>query len=95
MEIPGFAVSADIDLLKKEIDNYRQSLGVTDEIIEKMCKEEDNTALEAAWNLIFNENGMHSVLCQTATELDAVDLMLFARKVPLLGGGISFPATCG
>jgi hypothetical protein len=94
MEIPGFAVSADIDLLRQEIDNYRKSLGITDDIITKLCEDEENPALEAAWELIFYDNGIHSILRQTAMELDPEDLIDFAKKVPILGGGISFPATC-
>jgi len=94
MEIPGFAISADIELLRQEIDNYRKSLGITDSIIANLCDDEENPALEAAWELIFYDSGIHSILRQTAMELDPEDLMNFAKKVPLLGGGISFPATC-
>ena len=94
MEIPGFAISADIELLRKEIDNYRKSLGITDEIITKLCDDEENPALEAAWELIFYDDGIHSILRQTAMELDPEDLINFAKKIPILGGGISFPATC-
>jgi hypothetical protein len=94
MEIPGFAISADIELLRQEIDNYRKSLGITDEIITQLCDDEENPALEAAWELIFYDSGIHSILRQTAMELDPADLMNFAKKIPLLGGGISFPATC-
>jgi len=94
MEIPGFAISADIELLRQEIDNYRKSLGITDEIITKLCDDEENPALEAAWELIFYDDGIHSILRQTAMELDPEDLINFAKKIPILGGGISFPATC-
>lgn len=94
MEIPGFAISADIELLRQEIDNYRKSLGISDSIIANLCDDEENPALEAAWELIFYDSGIHSILRQTAMELDPEDLSNFAKKVPLLGGGISFPATC-
>jgi len=69
-------------------------VGITDEIITKLCDDEENPALEAAWELIFYDDGIHSILRQTAMELDPEDLINFAKKIPILGGGISFPATC-
>ena len=62
MEIPGYAISADITLLKHEISNYRSSFGLSDEIIREVCDMEQNPALAAAWELIFYHDGMHSIL---------------------------------
>jgi len=94
MEIPGFAIAADVELLRKECHHYRASLGITDDILSRLSREEDNPALEAAWDLIFYDDGIHSILRQASMEIDPEDLVKFAKKIPLLGGGISFPATC-
>ena len=94
MEIPGFAISADTSVLKKEIENYRLSLGLTDNIIYEVCKLDENPALAAAWELIFYNTGMHSILRQSAMELNHEELPAFAEKIPVLGAGVSFPATC-
>ena len=74
--------------------NKRLSLGISDNILTRLSREEDNPALEAAWDLIFYDDGIHSILRQASMEIDPEDLAKFAKKIPLLGGGISFPATC-
>lgn len=94
MDIPGFALSADVELLRRECHNYKHSFGITDGIMHKLCVDESNPALEAAWDLIFYDSGIHSILRQASIEIDPTDLLKFEKKVPLLGGGISFPATC-
>lgn len=94
MEIPGFAIAADVELLRAECHHYRKSLGISDDILSRLSREEDNPALEAAWDLIFYDDGIHSILRQASMEIDPEDLVKFAQKIPVLGGGISFPATC-
>ena len=64
MDIPGFALSADVELLRRECHNYKHSFGITDGIMHKLCVDESNPALEAAWDLIFYDSGIHSILRQ-------------------------------
>ena len=64
MDIPGFALSADVELLRRECHNYKHSFGITDAIMHKLCVDESNPALEAAWDLIFYDSGIHSILRQ-------------------------------
>jgi hypothetical protein len=50
--------------MDRECHNYKHSFGITDGIMHKLCVDESNPALEAAWDLIFYDSGIHSILRQ-------------------------------
>jgi hypothetical protein len=91
MPIPGFNLTADLDLLRSEIQLYRSQFGVTDQILEDSsnCPE-----IVDVWNVITNGDGLISLLRQSAMDQEWTEFSKFMNKLPLIGGNVSFAATC-
>lgn len=91
MPIGGFNLTADIDLLKKEIQSYRLQFGVTDDVLRASsnCPE-----MVEVWKLVSQGEGLLSLLRQSAMDQEWEEFSKFMNKLPLIGGNVSFAATC-
>lgn len=91
MPIAGYNLTADIELLQKEVSFYRTQLGVTDDVIEQSS---NCPNLVPVWKLICHGNGLQSLLRQSSMEQDFEEFSKFMNKLPLIGGSVSFATTC-
>jgi len=91
MPIPGFNLTADLDLLRSEIQLYRSQFGVTDQILEDSSNCPETVDV---WNVITNGDGLISLLRQSAMDQEWTEFSKFMNKLPLIGGNVSFAATC-
>jgi hypothetical protein len=91
MPIPGFNLTADLDLLRNEIQLYRAQFNITDQTLEDSsnCPE-----IVDVWNVITNGDGLISLLRQSAMDQEWAEFSKFMNKLPLIGGNVSFAATC-
>jgi len=91
MPIPGFNLTADLDFLRAEIQLYRAQFGITDQTLEDSsnCPE-----IVDVWNVITNGDGLISLLRQSAMDQEWAEFSKFMNKLPLIGGNVSFAATC-
>jgi len=91
MPIPGFNLTADIELLKTEIKLYRAQFDISDDILQTSsnCPE-----MVQVWEVITHGDGLLSLLRQSAMDQEWEEFSKFMNKLPLIGGNVSFAATC-
>jgi len=91
MPISGYNLTADIELLQKEIRLYRTQFGVTDKVLEQSS---NCPNMVPVWKLLCDGNGLQSLLRQSAMDQQWEEFSKFMNKLPLIGGNVSFAATC-
>jgi len=91
MPIGGYNLTADIELLQKELRLYRNQLGVSDQVLEDSS---NCPNMVQVWNLCCEGNGLQSLLRQSAMDQQWEEFSKFMNKLPLIGGNVSFAATC-
>lgn len=91
LPIGGSNLTADIDLLRKEIQTYRLQFGITDDVLRASsnCPE-----MVEVWQLVSEGDGLLSLLRQSAMDQEWTEFSKFMNKLPLIGGNVSFAATC-
>jgi hypothetical protein len=91
LPIGGSNLTADIDLLRKEIQTYRLQFGITDDVLRASsnCPE-----MVEVWQLVSEGGGLLSLLRQSAMDQEWTEFSSFMNKLPLTGGNVSFAATC-
>lgn len=91
MPIGGYNLTADIELLQKELRLYRTQLGVSDQVLEDSS---NCPNMVPVWKLLCDGNGLQSLLRQSAMDQQWEEFSKFMNKLPLIGGNVSFAATC-
>lgn len=91
MPIGGYNLTADIEILQRELKLYRNQLGVTDEVLEQSS---NCPNLVPVWKLLCEGTGMLSLLRQSALDQQWEEFSKFMNRLPLIGGNVSFAASC-
>lgn len=91
MTVPGFSIVADIELLRTEVGFYFQQLGIDNSVLQDFDITGD---LVSVWTLILDGVGLVSLLKQAALDQKEEEFSKFMKWLPLIGGNVSFAATC-
>ena len=65
--------------------------GVTDEVLRQSS---NCPKMVEVWNLLTEGSGLQSLLRQSAMDQEWNEFSKFMNKLPLIGGNVSFAATC-
>jgi len=91
MTVPGFSLVSDIDLLRAEVLLYFQQFGIDNDVLQDFDMSGD---LASVWTLILEGEGLVSLLKQAALDQKEEEFTKFMKWLPLIGGNVSFAATC-
>jgi len=105
MPIGGFNLTADIDFLRSEIIYYKLQLGVDDVIMKSLPNGQGKSSLVNSslvfclemidvWKLVCEGDGLLCLLRQSVLDQKWEEFSKFMNKLPLIGGNVSFAATC-